>query len=73
MKCTTLNDIFIKDEWEANGLAKQVKALHQGYVGTKVAQSLWEWPTNDYSNLRSIPGEKVNACHSLGGQDPETG
>lgn len=40
-------------------------------TGTMVAQSLWEWLTKDWSNLRPILQQGAHARHCLDSQEPE--
>lgn len=40
-------------------------------AGVKGAKKLWEWPTNDWSNLRTMPGEGAPIPKIQGGQKPE--
>lgn len=40
-------------------------------AGVKEAQTLWEWPGNDSSSLRSMPPEGTHSWHCPEGQEPE--
>ena len=42
-------------------------------AGLKVVQSLWEWPSNDWSTLRPTIEKGVHARHCLDGQELEAG
>lgn len=42
-------------------------------TGAMVAQSLWEWPTNDWSKMRSMTHKGAYVQHCLSGQEPEAG
>lgn len=36
-------------------------------------QNVWEWPANDWSNLRPMPREEVYVIHCLDNQNLERG
>ena len=42
------------------------------YARARVTQSLWEWSTNDWFDLRHTPWDGIHTRHCLDNQEPET-